>query len=117
MKFEALDNYECEGQISMFDPTPGVHKPGDWIEEDCVGRELTFDEAVQMIGKLIVYDLSTTSRKCYKVVQIERVVAEDDGYRLLFCSDGTRQPGIINERFFDRNLRFPERVFELKEVT
>lgn len=117
MNPEALENYECDGQISMFDPIPGVHKPGDWIEEDYVGRELTFDEASQMIGKLIVDDLSTTSRKCYKVVQIERIVMGDDGYRLLFYSDGARQPGIINERFFDRNMRFPARVYELKDVT
>jgi hypothetical protein len=114
MKFEALNNYECDGQLSMFDPTPGVHKPGDWTEENCVGRELTFDEAAQMIGKLIVDDLSTTSRKCYKVVQIERIAAGEDGYRLLFYNDGTRQPGIISERFFDSNLKFPARIYELK---
>ena len=114
MKFDTLNNYECDGQLSMFEPTPDVYNPGDWIEENYIGRELTFDEITEMIGKLIVDDLSTTSRKCYKVVQIERIAVGEDGYRLLFYSDGTRQPGIISERFFDSNLKFPARIYELK---
>lgn len=108
-------DYECDGQISMFNSLPVSMKPGDWIEEEHVGRELTFDEIADMVGKLIVFDYSTESHKWYKVVQAERISTDERGRRTLILYDGMKQRGTVDEMYFDKKIRFPARAYELKD--
>ena len=68
---------QCEGQLSLMDllaPTTNEFKPGDWIEAENVGEQLTFDEIAQMINQLIVMDMSTVSHAWYKVIMVEKIV-------------------------------------------
>ena len=46
---------QCEGQLSFMDlltATTNDFKPGDWIEKENVGEQLTFDQITQM-GKSV----------------------------------------------------------------
>jgi len=74
-------------------------KPGDWVESDSLGKELTFDEIANSVGKLIIMDMSTVSHAWYKVVQVENIV-EHEGARRLVYYDGHHQRGYVNERWF-----------------
>ena len=97
-----------EGQISLFDFMAKEFQPGDWIEECCLGRELTFNEITDMVGKLIVMDMSTESHNWYKVVQVEKIVEGDSGRRRLVYYDGKRQRGLVDEIYFDPQRSRPE---------
>ena len=55
--------------MDLLAPAKEVFKPGDWIEVENVGEQLTFDEITQMIDQLIVMDMSTESHEWYKVVE------------------------------------------------
>lgn len=102
-------------QMNIFDFIEPDPLPGDWIEEDLVGRELSFDEITGRIGMLIVMDMNTSSHRWYKVVRVERIVT-DKNERRLFYYDGTRQRGIVSEMFFNPKIQFPARAYELKET-
>lgn len=47
--------------IFNFINIPKQFKPGDWIEKEFCGKQLSFDEIANSIGKLIVMDKSTSS--------------------------------------------------------
>lgn len=107
---------QCEGQISLMDllaPTANEFKPGDWIEKEIVGEQLTFDQITQMVNQLIVMDKSTASHEWYKVVMVERIVMDNTQRRLVYY-DGVKQRGMVNEMYFDETMRFPARAYRLK---
>lgn len=90
-------------------------KPGDWIEWEHVGKQLTFDEIAQMIGQMIVMDKSTVSHAWYKVVMVEQIVmVENNTQRRLVYYDGAKQRGLVNEMYFDENIHFPARAYRLR---
>ena len=93
---------------------PNVN-PGDWVEKEMLGSELTFDEITQMIGELIVMDKSTVSHEWYKVVLVEQIVmVENNTQRRLVYYDGVKQRGLVNEMYFNENIPFPARAYRLK---
>lgn len=107
---------QCEGRISLMDllaPTANEFKPGDWIEKENVGEQLTFDQITQMVNQLIVMDKSTASHEWYKVVMVERIVMDNTQRRLVYY-DGVKQRGMVNEMYFDETMRFPARAYRLK---
>ncbi len=90
-------------------------KPGDWIEKENVGEQLTFDEITQLIDRLIVMDRSTVSHAWYKVVRVEKIVmVENNTQRRLVYYDGVKKLGMVNEMCFDKTIRFPARAYRLK---
>lgn len=109
---------QCEGQISLMDllaPTANEFKPGDWIEKENVGEQLTFDQITRMVNQLIVMDMSTESHEWYKVVMVERIVmVENNTQRRLVYYDGGKQRGMVNEMYFDETMRFPAKAYRLK---
>lgn len=91
-------------------------KPGDWVEKDVLGEELTFDEITKEIGNMIVMDKSTSSHEWYKVVLVEKIVLVENGtQRRLIYFDGTRQRGLVNEMYFNKNIIYPARAWRLKQ--
>ena len=98
-------------QLSLFD-TNEEHHPGEWI--DAPGDEMTFQQASQMVGKLIVMDYSTESHKWYKVCRLERVSDCENGRRLILY-DGKPQRGLADEMYFNKDLRFHYRAYLLPE--
>lgn len=111
--------YIVEHQYSLFDdPAATTYNPGDWIDKP--GQELTFDQACQMVGQLIVSDYSTESQKAYKVVLLEDVI-ECRGNRRLILYDGKPQRGLEDEHYFKSGKvpycggRFPYRAYRLPE--
>lgn len=109
---------QCEGQLSIMDfivPTEKEFEPGDWIETENVGEQLTFDEITQMIGQLIVMDKSTASHAWYKVVMVEQIVmVENNTMRRIVYYDGVKQRGLVNEMYFNESMQFPARAYRLK---
>lgn len=109
---------QCEVQLSLMDliaPTAKEFKPGDWIEKENVGEQLTFDEITQMVNQLIVMDRSTVSHAWYKVVRVEKIVmVENNTQRRLVYYDGAKQRGMVNEMCFDKTIQFPARAYRLK---
>lgn len=89
--------------------------PGDWVEKDVVGEELTFDEIVQLIGNLIVMDKSTSAHEWYKVVRVEKIVVVGGNQRRLVYSDGTRQNGLVNEMYFNADMQHPARAYRITQ--
>lgn len=107
------------GQVNMFDflrEEKGVQnfKPGDWIEKEFVGEKMTFDEITEMVGNLVVMDMSTQSHNWYKVVMVEKIHIYDNGERRLIYYDGHSQRGLVNEMYFDESIRYPARAYRLK---
>lgn len=88
-------------QIGFFD---NMLEPGTWVETH--GAELTFDEIAARAGGLIVMDKSTQSHEWFQVVLVERIIYYE-GTRRLVYSDGGRQRGYVDERYFalDRSNR------------
>lgn len=108
---------QCDGQMSLMDLLlpARTFKPGDWIEKENVGEQITFDEITQMIGQLIVMDMSTVSHAWYKIVEVEQIVmVENNTQRRLIYYDGKGQRGLVNEMYFDEKIRFPSRAYRLK---
>lgn len=108
---------DIEGQINLFDIIQGgiSFNPGDWVEKDVLGEQLTFDEITQMIGKLIVMDKSTESHEWYKVVLVEKIVmVENNTQRRLVYYDGVKERGLVNEMYFNENISYPARAYGLK---
>lgn len=81
-------------------------KPGDWVEKEMLGAELTFDEITQLIGKLIILDKSTQSHEWYKVVMVEEIVIVEGNQRRLVYYDGVKQRGLINEMWFKEDALY-----------
>lgn len=97
-------------QISLFD---GELTPGTWVETH--GRELTFDEIAESVGKIIVMDKSTENHKWFQAVRVERIYTDpESGERRLIYFDGTKQRGLVDERYFCKDYpgRFPARAYE-----
>lgn len=99
-------------QLDIFDfiNIPKQFKPGDWIEKEFCGKQLSFGEIANSIGKLIVMDKSTSSHEWYKVVLVEKIVLADGNQRRLIYYDGSRQRGLVNEIYFRESIT---RAFEL----
>lgn len=89
-------------------------KPGDWVEKNVVGKQLTFDEITQEVGNLIVMDKSTSSHEWYKVVLVEKIVMVERSQRRLVYYDGTKQRGLVNEMYFDETINYPARAWRLE---
>ena len=98
------------GQFDMFSLMEPV-RPGEYVTEH--GRELSFDEAAQMVGRLAVDDVSTESHAWYQVVRIEEVIRIERGRRLI-CYHGTRQRAYLDEIYFAprNNGCRPTRLYE-----
>ena len=102
--------YECDGQMSLFDfiepqNTNCKVKPGEYVEVNLLGKELTFDEITNMVGEKIVLDKSNASYNFYLVVIVEKIVKYIPMFgtkeiRRLVYYDGTKQRGLINEHYF-----------------
>lgn len=92
----------------------GIPMPGSFVEENILGDELTFDEIAEMVGEIIILDRSTESRNWYKAVKVEDVFVSNDDHRHLRYYDGAKQRGIIDEMYFDKNQRSPQRAWRVK---
>ena len=108
------------GQISMFDflqeeKRIKSYKPGNWIEAECLGKQLTFEEITGLIGNLVVMDMSTESHAWYKVIMVEKIYICENGERRLIYFDGQKQRGLVKEMYFNESMRFPARAYRLKE--
>ncbi|MGN1417507.1 MAG: DNA-directed RNA polymerase subunit alpha C-terminal domain-containing protein [Oscillospiraceae bacterium] len=118
---ETLDNLipfkyykEVMDKLSEYKGIPTI---GSWVEKDMLGDELTFEEITNMVGELIVMDMSTESHEWYKVERVEAIIDGDDGKRHLRIYDGSKQRGMVNEIFFDKDGHRPERAWRLKTNT
>lgn len=104
-------------QLNIFDYlniNKQSYNPGEWVEEDLLGEELTFDEIAARIGKLIIISMSTVSHAWYKVVKVEKIIPYEGRRRLIYY-DGDRQRGLVDERYFDKQTQFmPRMAFDLK---
>ncbi|MDE5820670.1 MAG: hypothetical protein K2I07_15320 [Lachnospiraceae bacterium] len=93
-----------------------VFSPGEWVEKDVLGKQITFDEITQEIGNLIAISQSTCSRDMYKVVKVEEIRPARDGWdRQLVYFDGHKQRGFIREHYFNETkaTNFPARAYRL----
>jgi len=89
------------------------YKPGEYINESKLGKELTFDEISLEVGKLIAIDCSTKNRAWYKVVLVETIHFYANGMCRLIYYDGKRQRGLVDERYFDKKNKHPYRAWGL----
>lgn len=89
---------------------------GDYVDDPHVGRRLMLEDIEDRIGELIVLDSSTSARRWYKVVQIEKVVlGENDSYLIYY--DGKKQRGRISKWFLDdtyADTTYSGAIYELK---
>lgn len=114
--FEDHSEAKEEAEQHSKEITDNTPKIGSYVEEDMLGDELTFDEIADMVGEIIVYDHSTESRAWYKVVKIEGIIDGTDGKRHLRFYDGSKQRGTVNEIFFDKSQRRPQKAWRLKKA-
>lgn len=107
-----------EGQMNLFDFIKRQVKPGEWLEENQLGKEMTFDEIAESVGKVIAIDKSTESHAWYKAVRVEKILEKDEydrKNRRLIYYDGARQRGLISEMYFQGNdLRGRQRAWRIK---
>ena len=92
----------------------GIPMPGSLVEENILGDELTFDEIAEMVGEIIILDRSTESKNWYKAVKVEDVFVSSDDRRCLRYYDGAKQRGTIDEMYFDKSQRSPQRAWRVK---
>ena len=92
----------------------GIPMPGSLVEKNILGDELTFDEIAEMVGEIIILDRSTESRNWYKAVKVEDVFVSNDDHRHLRYFDGAKQRGIIDEMYFSKSQRNPQRAWRVK---
>jgi len=100
------------GQIGLFDALP---KPGEYVSQH--GRQLAFDELEERVGALIAYDSSVGSHhNTLRIVRIVEIYHYDDGQRRLIYDDGTRQHGLVDERYFSSAYHglYPSAAYELE---
>lgn len=98
-------------QMSLFD---GELKPGTYVKTH--GRQLNFDEITQRVGQIIIYDHSTESHEWFMAVRVEKIyIYPETGDRRLIYFDGTKQRGLVDERYFrpDYPGMFPARAWEV----
>ena len=98
-------------QISLFD---GEQRPGTYVKTH--GRQLGFEEITHRVGQVIIYDKSTESHDWFEAVRVERIYTDPEtGERRLIYFDGTKQRGLVDERYFrpDYPGRFPARAWEV----
>lgn len=88
-------------------------KPGEYIEKQFIGRQITFDKIIERIGGLIVLGKSTSSHEWFMVALIEKIVLVEGNQRRLVYYDGHKQRGLINEMYFNENCYCPTKAFEL----
>lgn len=100
--------------IKALNAYKGIPIPGSWVEEDMLGEELTFDEIADMVGEIIIMDKSTESHDWYKAVLIEKIVVGENGSRRLIYYDGAKQRGLVDEMYFDKNQRRPDKAWRVK---
>ena len=112
--FDKSEDSEEEPEQSGKEISDNIPKIGSYVEENMLGDELTFDEIANMVGEIIVCDHSTESRSWYKVVKVEKIIDGSDGKRHLRLYDGSKQRGTVNEIFFDKSQRRPQRAWRLK---
>lgn len=112
-----MGDYEQLNIFSFLQEKCKAFAPGDWVEKNVLGKQLTFDEIAQEIGNLIIMDKSTESHEWYKVVRVEEIAIVDDFFhdrqRRLVYYDGVKQRGMVCEMFFDENRRFPARAYKI----
>lgn len=107
--------YEQLDIFSFLPQEKPTFNPGDYVDKDVVGNQLTFDEITKEIGNLIVMDKSTSSHEWYEVVCVEEIVIVEGNQRRLVYFDGTRQNGLVNERYFSKDSHCPSRAYRLKQ--
>ncbi len=108
MEYEQLD-------IFSFLPEEKIFKPGDYVEKDVVGKQLTFDEIASEVGNLIIMDKSTHSHEWYEIVRVERIVTGEGSHRRLVYYDGTRQNGLVDEMYFDEKRVYPAKAYKIAD--
>lgn len=88
MGYEQLD-------IFSFLQKEKIFNPGDYVEKDAVGKQLTFNEIVNEVGNLIIMDKSTRSHEWYEIVRVERIVTVEGNHRrlatCLYWMNGTEE--------------------------
>ena len=98
------------GQMNIFDLIR-ERKAGDIVET--YGRELAFDELPDMKGRLIVISKDTVSTKWRVVVRVVDVIWNSyEGCRRLIYSEGGRQRGMVDERYFKADSPWRVRIWE-----
>ncbi len=105
--------YEQLDIFSFLEPQERL-KPGDWVEKNVVGKQLTFDEITQNVGNLIIMDKSTSSHEWYKVVLVEKILIVEGNQRRLVYNDGCKQRGLVNEMWFDESVVHPARAYAIR---
>lgn len=107
-----------DGQLNIFDCLNSIKtsfKPGEWVEECVLGKEITFQEITERVGKLIIIDMSTVSHAWYKIVKVEKIIPYE-GMRRLIYYDGCKQRGLVNEQYFDKETQFmSKRAWDIKK--
>lgn len=104
--------YEQLGIFSFIEPQKEF-KPGEYIDKQYLGRQITFDEITERIGKLIVLEKSTSSHEWFMVALVEKIAIVEGNQRRLVYYDGHKQRGLINEMYFSESYHSPVRAFEL----
>lgn len=108
-----------EGQMELFDIIEKPIEPGDWLNEEQLGAEISFDEiADKYVSKIIIISKFTQSQKGYKAVMVEKIIPKEKNggkYRRLVYYDGARQRGMIDESYFSKSLTWPVYAWEVKK--
>ena len=107
-----------EGQMNLFDLIERPIEPGDWVDEEQLGDEISFDEiADKYVNKIIIISKFTKSLKAYKAVMVEKIIPKEENggkYRRLVYYDGVKQRGMIDESYFSKMLTYPVYAWEVK---
>lgn len=88
--------------------------PGTWVETH--GRELSFEEITRRVGQMILMDKSTEGHRWYEAVRVECIYTfPETGEQRLVYFDGTRQRGLVDERYFRPSYTglYPARAYEV----
>lgn len=103
-------------QLNLFSllESQKAFEPGDWVEKDVLGKQLTFDDITKEIGNLIVMDKSTSGHEWYRVVLVEKISISKENQRCLIYYDGTKQRGLVNEMWFDESMVHPAKAYKLE---
>lgn len=110
-----MEMYE-QLDIFSFLPQKKTFSPGEYVEKDFLGSQLTFDEITREAGNLIIMDKSTVSHEWYEIVRVEKIISvEEKRQRRLIYYDGTRQYGLVNEMYFNDNLPYPASAYRIRE--
>lgn len=91
------------------------YAPGDYVEKSGLGDPLAFKEPYSLIGELAVIDVSTESRKDYKVVLITSI-SEGHGERRVVFSDAGGGLGNILDIYFKRDKPTMYRIKESRNT-